>query len=43
MNVGDTVEDFTATDQHGNTVEFSQLIAEGPVVMYFYIKAMTSG
>ena len=43
MNVGDTVANFTLDDQNGNPVSFDSLIAEGPVVVYFYIKAMTSG
>lgn len=43
MNVGDTVEEFTLDDQNGQPVRFSDLIADGPLVMYFYIKAMTSG
>ncbi len=43
MNVGDTVENFTLDDQHGNPVSFDSLVESGPVVVYFYIKAMTSG
>lgn len=43
MNIGDRVEDFSLLDQNGDTVTFSQLVESGPVVLYFYIKAMTSG
>ena len=43
MDVGDTVENFTLDDQHGNPVNFDSLVDSGPVVVYFYIKAMTSG
>jgi len=40
---GDTVPDFTATDQHGTEVRLSELLAAGPVVLFFYPKAQTSG
>ena len=43
MNVGDTVEDFSALDQDGNSVTLSDLLAEGPLVLFFYPKAMTPG
>ena len=43
MNVGDEVENFTLDDQNGNPVSFESLVESGPVVVYFYIKAMTSG
>lgn len=43
MNVGDVVENFTLDDQHGVPVSFDSLVARGPVVVYFYLKAMTSG
>ena len=43
MNVGNQAPDFEATDQHGNTVALRDLLAVGPVVMYFYPKAMTAG
>lgn len=43
MNVGDTVPDFESTDQHGNKVTLSELVADGPIVLFFYPKAMTSG
>jgi len=40
---GDTVPDFEATDQHGNSVTLSGLLGTGPVVLFFYPKAMTMG
>jgi peroxiredoxin Q/BCP len=43
MQTGDLVPDFTATDQHGATVRFGDLLAQGPVVLFFYPKAMTTG
>ena len=43
MNIGDVVDDFTATDQHGETVTLTDLVASGPVVLFFYPKAMTPG
>ena len=43
MKVGDTVADFTLDDQSGNPVSLSELLENGPLVMYFYIKAMTPG
>ena len=43
MQAGDIVEDFEALDQHGVPVRLSQLTAEGPVVLFFFPKAMTAG
>jgi len=43
MNPGDTIPDFTASDQNGVPVTFSEVLAEGPVVVFFYPKAMTTG
>lgn len=43
MQTGDTVEDFEALDQHGNRVKLSELVSDGPVVLFFYPKAMTAG
>jgi peroxiredoxin Q/BCP len=40
---GDTVDDFTLEGQHGQPVTLSSLLATGPVVLFFYVKAMTSG
>jgi len=42
MNVGDHVGDFSLEDQDGNTVTLESLLT-GPLVLYFYIKAMTPG
>ena len=43
LQTGDRVPDFTSTDQHGNPVQFSDLLAAGPTVVFFYPKAMTTG
>ena len=43
MKVGDVVEDFSALDQDGESVQLSDLLTSGPVVLYFYIKAKTPG
>ncbi len=43
MKVGDRVEDFTLEDQNGQPVTLSGLLEDGPLVIYFYIKAMTPG
>ena len=43
MKVGQIVDDFEAPDQHGETRRLSELLAEGPVVLYFYPKAFTPG
>ena len=43
MKVGDTVEDFTLEDQNGSPVTLTGLLESGPLVVYFYIKAMTPG
>jgi len=43
MRTGDVVADFEATDQHGNTVTLTSLLDEGPLVLFFYPKAMTPG
>jgi peroxiredoxin Q/BCP len=43
MKVGDTVEGFEVLDQDGETVTLEQLLADGPTVLYFYIKAKTPG
>jgi len=43
MKRGDVVEDFSATDQSGNNVRLADLLEAGPVVLYFYPKAMTPG
>ena len=43
MEKGDLVEDFSATDQSGNTVTLTDLLDAGPIVLFFYPKAMTPG
>ncbi|MFE5791533.1 peroxiredoxin [Streptomyces sp. NPDC056503] len=43
MNVGDLVEDFTLPDETGASRSLSGLLAEGPVVLFFYPAAMTPG
>jgi thioredoxin-dependent peroxiredoxin len=40
---GDAVEDFTLPDQTGTTRSLSELLADGPVVLFFYPAAMTTG
>ena len=43
MQVGDRVPDFTAVLDDGRNVPFSQLLEEGPAVVFFYPKAFTPG
>ncbi|MER8044542.1 peroxiredoxin [Streptomyces sp. NPDC094032] len=43
MNVGDIVEDFTLPDETGTPRSLSGLLAEGPVVLFFYPAALTPG
>lgn len=43
MNVGDVVEDFELPDETGRMRALSELLANGPVVLFFYPAAMTSG
>ena len=43
MKVGDRAPDFEAPDQHGTTVALRDLLETGPVVVYFYARAMTRG
>ena len=33
---GDTAPDFALPDQDGNSVRLSDLLTEGPVLLYFY-------
>ncbi len=40
---GDLAPDFTAVDQTGATVRLSDMLADGPVVLFFYPKAFTPG
>ncbi|MER7965618.1 peroxiredoxin [Streptomyces ardesiacus] len=41
--VGDTVGDFTLPDQTGTPRSLSGLLADGPVVLFFYPAALTTG
>ncbi|MFE2561143.1 peroxiredoxin [Streptomyces sp. NPDC059352] len=43
MNVGDLVEDFTLPDETGTPRSLTGLLAEGPVVLFFYPAALTPG
>ncbi|MFD3664979.1 peroxiredoxin [Streptomyces sp. NPDC058659] len=43
MNVGDLVEDFTLPDETGTPRSLSELLSEGPVVLFFYPAALTPG
>ena len=43
MNEGDLVDDFELPDQDGTQVRLSRLLEDGPLVLYFYPKAMTPG
>jgi peroxiredoxin Q/BCP len=43
VRTGDIVDDFEAVDQLGATVRLSELLETGPLVLYFYVKAMTPG
>jgi len=43
VKVGDVVDGFEVLDQHGDAVSLTNLLESGPVVLYFYIKAKTTG
>ncbi|AVH93957.1 MULTISPECIES: peroxiredoxin [Streptomyces] len=43
MNVGDLVEDFSLPDETGTSRSLTGLLAEGPVVLFFYPAALTPG
>ncbi len=43
LQVGDTAPEFTAIDQNGAEVTLTGLLADGPIVLFFYPKAMTTG
>ena len=43
MEQGDVVEDFDLVDQHGATTRLADLVVDGPLVLFFYPKAMTTG
>jgi len=41
--IGEIVPDFEALTQTGETVKLSDYLRRGPVVLFFYPKAMTPG
>ena len=43
LEEGDLVDDFELLDQNGTAVVLSDLVESGPVVLFFYPKAMTPG
>jgi peroxiredoxin Q/BCP len=43
MNPGDVVDDFELPDETGTPRKLSDLLVDGPVVLFFYPAAMTSG
>lgn len=43
MDVGDTIEDFELPDETGTPRSLTSLLADGPVVLFFYPAAMTAG
>ncbi|MFC5181365.1 peroxiredoxin [Actinomadura harenae] len=43
MNVGDVVDDFELPDETGAPRRLSDLLADGPVVLFFYPAALSPG
>jgi len=43
MNTGERAKDFTLQDQFGKERTLSTMLADGPVVLFFYPAAMTKG
>jgi len=43
VHVGDQAPDFTLVDQGGRPLTLSALLTHGPVVLFFYPAAMTTG
>lgn len=43
LRVGDIAPEFTLQDQNGVPTSLDDLLAAGPVVLFFYPKAMTPG
>jgi len=43
MRTGDLAPDFTLTDHTGTTFTLSSVLANGPVVLFFYPAAMSKG
>ena len=43
LKTGDTAPDFTLASTDGGQLTLSKAVAEGPVVLFFFPKAFTSG
>ena len=43
MRTGDVAPDFSLPADDGTTVTLSEVLEQGPVVLFFYPKAMTTG
>ena len=43
VNVGDKIEDFELPDESGAPRRLSELLAEGPIVLFFYPAALSPG
>ncbi|MCX4703554.1 peroxiredoxin [Streptomyces sp. NBC_01352] len=43
MEIGDKIEDFTLPDETGTPRSLTDLLADGPVVLFFYPAALTPG
>jgi peroxiredoxin Q/BCP len=43
MKTGETAPEFELPDEHGDTRKLAEFLARGPVVLFFYPAAMTSG
>jgi len=43
MKIGEQVDDFELLDQHGNPRRLSELVADGPLVIFFYPLASSAG
>ncbi|WUU18378.1 peroxiredoxin [Streptomyces sp. NBC_00663] len=43
MDVGDKVEDFELPDETGTPRSLTSLLADGPIVLFFYPAALTAG
>ncbi|PTM85379.1 MULTISPECIES: peroxiredoxin [Streptomyces] len=43
VNVGDRLDDFELPDETGTPRKLSELLADGPVVLFFYPAALTPG
>jgi peroxiredoxin Q/BCP len=43
LNVGDKVEDFELPDETGTPRTLSDLLADGPIVLFFYPAALSAG